>query len=186
MSDAAVLEKSAPARPVLAPLALQHEVEQFLYFEAAQIDEGRFRPWLDLLADDIQYVMMTNTLAQTRDRRKGIHLPTTYIYNEDKFQLERRVARLETGNAWAEEPASRTRHILTNIRILSWDDPDEIEVACNYLLHRAAKPLDHYDFIGTRRDRLRRTADGAGWQVFDRRIELDQFVLLAPSISVFF
>lgn len=186
MADLAVLEKPAAARITWAPLDLQHEVEQFLYLEAALVDEGRFRPWLELLADDITYVMKTNTLALTRDRRKGIAPPSTFIYNEDKFQLERRVARLETGNAWAEEPASRTRHIITNVRILSWEDPNEIVVACNYLLHRAAKPQDHYDFVGTRRDRLRRTADGAGWRIFDRQIELDQFVLLAPSISIFF
>ncbi|PWC37662.1 3-phenylpropionate/cinnamic acid dioxygenase subunit beta [Azospirillum sp. TSO35-2] len=186
MPETAVLDKPAAARPVRAPLALQHEVEQFLYHEAALVDEGRFRSWLELLADDIQYVMKTNTLALTRDRRKGIAPPSTFIYNEDKFQLERRVARLETGNAWAEEPASRTRHIVTNVRILAWDDADEIEVACNYLLHRAAKPQDHYDFVGTRRDRLRRVPGGEGWQIFDRQIELDQFVLLAPSISIFF
>lgn len=186
MPEAAVLDKPAAAPLTWAPVALQHDVEQFLYHEAALLDEWKFRPWLELLADDITYVMKTNTLAQTRDRRKGIAPPTTFIYNEDKFQLERRVARLETGNAWAEEPVSRTRHIVSNVRILSWEDPDDILVGCNYLLHRAAKPQDHYDFVGTRRDRLRRVPGGAGWEIYDRQIELDQFVLLAPSISIFF
>ncbi|WP_448208002.1 3-phenylpropionate/cinnamic acid dioxygenase subunit beta [Azospirillum sp. sgz302134] len=185
MSEAAVLTKPAP-RVTWAPADLQHEVEQFLYLEAALVDEGKFRDWLELLADDITYVMKTNTMALTRDRRKGIAPPTTFIYNEDKFQLERRVARLETGNAWAEEPPSRTRHLVTNIRITAWKDPDEIEVSSNYVLHRAAKPEDHYDFFGVRRDKLRRVEGGAGWQIVDRQIELDQFVLLAPSISIFF
>lgn len=191
MSEAAVLSKpvlaTKPAgRVTWAPAALQHEVEQFLYLEAALVDEGKFRDWLELLADDITYVMKTNTMALTRDRRKGIAPLNTYIYNEDKFQLERRVARLETGNAWAEEPQSRTRHLITNIRITDWENPDEIKVSCNYVLHRAAKPEDHYDFFGARHDKLRRVKDGAGWEIFDRQIELDQFVLLAPSISIFF
>ena len=69
MADTAVLDKPAAARRALAPAGLQHEVEQFLYHEAALVDEGRFREWLEVLADDITYVMKTNTLAQTRDRR---------------------------------------------------------------------------------------------------------------------
>jgi hypothetical protein len=86
------------------------------------LDERRFREWLDLLAEDIEYTLDTNTLAQFRDRRKGWAPPTTYIFHEDKYQLERRVARIETGQAWADEPASRTRHFVTNVRILAQAD----------------------------------------------------------------
>lgn len=190
MSNAAVLESYVSAPIALAPskasVELQHEVEQFLFLEAALVDEGQFRSWLELLADDIHYVMKTNTLAQTRDRRKNLRPATTFIYNEDKYQLERRVARLETGNAWSEEPASRTRHLLTNIRVTPNADASEVEVSCNYLLHRAAKPLDHYDSFGVRRDKLRRVAGGAGWRIFDRQIEIDQYVLTAPSVSIFY
>ena len=64
-------------RPVRVTPDLQHEVEQFLYHEAALLDERRFRDWLDLLADDIAYTLDTNTLAQFRDRRKGWAPPTT-------------------------------------------------------------------------------------------------------------
>lgn len=44
--------------------------------------------------------MRTTVNAQTRDRRKGIQPPTTWIFNDTKDQLERRIARLETGMAW--------------------------------------------------------------------------------------
>lgn len=50
---------------------LQHDVEQFLYTEAALLDERRFREWLDLLAEEIVYTLDTNSLTQSRDRRKG-------------------------------------------------------------------------------------------------------------------
>lgn len=184
MADVAAL----PSRPRLAApvsVELQHEIEQFLYLEAALLDEWRFREWLALVAEDIHYVLMTNTLAQTRDRRKGVQPPTTYIFNEDKFQLERRIARLETGMAWSEEPPSRTRHLVTNVRILS-QRPDQVEVGCNYLIHRAAKQLDSHTFVGTRRDCLRRSGTEAGWEIFSRELELDQFVLTAPNISILF
>jgi 3-phenylpropionate/cinnamic acid dioxygenase small subunit len=40
-------------------------------------------------------------------------------------------SRVETGQAWADEPASRTRHFVTNVRILAQAD-DELVVGCNY------------------------------------------------------
>jgi 3-phenylpropionate/trans-cinnamate dioxygenase beta subunit len=124
-------------RPLRVSADLQHEIEQFLYLEAALLDERRLREWLDLLAEDVEYTLDTNSLAQFRSS-PGWAPPTTYIFHEDKYQLERRVARVETGQAWAEEPASRTRHFVTNVRILAQSD-DELVVGCNYLVHRASK-----------------------------------------------
>lgn len=192
MSDLATLEKPAAAGEKLeklaaeifrVPLELQREIEQFLYFEASLLDDWRFRDWLELFAEDVSYVLMTNTQSQTRDRRRGVHPPLTYIFNEDKYQLERRVARLETGMAWAEEPPSRTRHLVANLRVMSYDG-DVVETASNYHIHRASKQTDLYSFVGTRRDKLRRV--GSTWQIFERRMELDQFVLVAPNICILF
>ncbi len=162
---------------------LQYEIEQFLYLEAALLDERRFREWLELIGEDISYVLSTNTLAQVRDRRRGLQPPTTYIFNETKYQLERRVARLETGLAWSEEPATRTRHCVTNVRVLSVAG-DEVEIACNYMVHRASKARDHHTFIGTRRDRLRRVGAPAGWEICGRDLELDEFTLTSANISI--
>lgn len=183
-----MLEAVARIAPLAEPVAkvspdLQHEVEQFLYLEAALLDERRFREWLDLLGEDISYVLDTNTLAQVRDRRRGLQPATTYIFNEDKYQLERRIARLETGIAWSEEPASRTRHFVSNVRILAVAG-DELELSCNYMVHRAAKARDHHTFVGTRRDRLRRAQTAGGWELFGRHLELDEFTLMSANISI--
>lgn len=185
--QATVLEPLRPtAQPsVIAPQALHYEIEQFLYLEAALLDEWRFREWLELVADDISYVLLTNTQALTRDRRRSVQPPLTYIFNEDKFQLERRVARLETGMAWSEEPPSRTRHFVSNVRILK-HDAQTVELSCNYLIHRASKQQDIYSFVGTRQDKLRRASNGAGWEVYSRELALDEFVLQAPNISILF
>lgn len=183
MLEAVVSAPVLTAPPVRVSPELQHEVEQFLYLEAALLDERRFREWLDVVAEDITYTLDTNTLAQARDRRRGLRPPTTYIFHEDKYQLERRIARLETGIAWSEEPASRTRHFVSNVRILSVEG-DEIELACNYMVHRASKARDHHTFIGTRRDRLRRADTAGGWQLFGRALELDEFTLISANISI--
>ena len=37
--------------------------------------------------------------------------------DETKEALARRVARLATGMAWAEDPPSRTRHLIANIEV---------------------------------------------------------------------
>jgi len=176
-----VAAKTAPA-PFKAPLDLQHEIEQFLFFEASLIDEHRFRDWLGLLAEDVTYTLSTNTQALVRDRRRGVAPPRSYIFHDNKDTLERRVARLESGFAWAEEPQSRTRHILTNIRILAVAG-DEVTVTLNYLVHRAAKQRDHHSFIGTRVDRVRR--HGESWLVASRALELDEFVLMSASVPIF-
>lgn len=184
MPDQTTLQ--ALTRPSRVSAELQHAIEQFLYEEAALLDERRLREWLGLLADDIAYTLDTNTLAQFRDRRRGWAPPTTYIFHEDKYQLERRVARIETGQAWSEEPASRTRHFVTNVRVLASAD-DELVVGCNYLVHRASKSHDHHSFIGTRRDTLRRVtlADGTdSFRIARRRLELDEFTLMSANISI--
>ncbi|MGU7778880.1 3-phenylpropionate/cinnamic acid dioxygenase subunit beta [Burkholderia sp. PU8-34] len=180
MSDIETIERA----PVT--LALHHDITQFLYREAECLDAWRFRDWLALLSDDVWYTMRTTVNAQTRDRRKGVQPPTTWIFNDTKAQLERRIARLETGMAWAEEPPSRTRHLIANVRIEPADVPGEYDVQVNYLLYRSQKERDETFYVGARRDRVRRADNVAGWQVCCREIVLDQAVLSSHNLSVLF
>ena len=85
---------STLAETALTPVSIElhHEITQFLYHEANLLDDWKFRDWLDLLGEDIHYAMRTVVNAQTRDRRRSVQPPTTWIFNENKFQLERRVA----------------------------------------------------------------------------------------------
>ncbi|WP_114194580.1 3-phenylpropionate/cinnamic acid dioxygenase subunit beta [Edaphovirga cremea] len=167
-------------------LELYHHITQFLYHEAALLDDWQFRAWLDLLEDDLRYTMRTTVNAQTRDRRKSIQPPTTWIFNDSKSQLERRVARLETGMAWAEEPPSRTRHIISNCMISETDLPDVLSVRVNYLLTRSQKERDEMIYVGTRTDLLRRRSTTEGWGLCGREIILDQAVITSHNLSVLF
>lgn len=176
----------APTRRASVPLALHHEITQFLYHEAALLDDWHFREWLALLSEDISYTMRTVTNAQTRDRRRSVQPPSTWIFNDTKSQLERRIARLETGMAWAEEPPSRTRHLVTNVQIVPAADDDEFDVRVNYILYRAQKERDETFYAGMRRDRVRRASSSDGWQVCRREIVLDQVVLTSHNLSVLF
>ncbi|MDN0076409.1 3-phenylpropionate/cinnamic acid dioxygenase subunit beta [Crenobacter sp. SG2303] len=165
---------------------LRDEIEHFLLIEAELLDDWKFRDWLGLLSDDVEYLMRTTTNAQTRDRRKSVAPPTTWIFNDGKFHLERRVARLETGMAWAEEPPSRTRHLITNLRVRPTDTEGEYEVRLNYLLYRAQKERDETFYAGMRLDRVRKADSPLGWVLCRRETTLDQVVVNSHNLSVFF
>lgn len=165
---------------------LHYRIADFLYQEAELLDDWQFRDWLELIAEDIHYYMRSTTNAQTRDRRRSVQPPTTWIFNDSKFQLERRVARLETGMAWAEEPPSRTRHFVSNLRIRAAADGDGYEVRGNYLLYRAQKEKDEVIYAGKRVDRVRKADNRFGWEIHHREITLEQVVITSHNLSVLF
>ena len=68
-------------------LELQHEVSQFLYREAKLLDDWKFREWLELMSEDISYTLRTTPNAQTRDRRRSVEPPTTWVFNDNKHLL---------------------------------------------------------------------------------------------------
>jgi 3-phenylpropionate/cinnamic acid dioxygenase small subunit len=173
------------------------EVEQFLYREVRLLDERRFHEWLQLLTDDIHYWMAgrTNRYPKT-SKAISILDPHRYveddvtkenelaILDEDKATLDARVARLDTGMAWAEDPPSRTRHLISNIEVELGDRDSELKAYSNFIAYRSRAELEEDFFVGTRQDVLRRV-DGA-LKIARRKIILDQNVLSAKNVSIFF
>jgi len=96
--------------------------------------------------------------------------------------LRIRVERLYTGVAWAELPPSRTRHLISNVRIKRRGEA-EVEVQSNFLVYRTRLEHDRDILVGTRTDVLRRGP--AGLRIARRTIVLDQAILDAKNISVF-
>jgi 3-phenylpropionate/cinnamic acid dioxygenase small subunit len=164
---------------------LRREIEEFLYFEAELLDDRKLREWFDLLADDIRYWMPIrhNLFERPEDIRDELSKPGEgFYFDDDRKSLKIRVERAYAKNAWAEMPPSRTRHLITNIRIKK-DDGREIEVHSNFLVYRTRMENDQDMFVGERQDILRRV-DG-GFKIAKRTIILDQAVLTAKNISVF-
>ena len=177
------------ARPTVprVDIELQHEIEQFLYFEAALLDEREFDEWFDLLADDLHYWMPTRGNRLRREQAKE-HAPLggSAYFDEDKESMRQRLNRLETGLAWAEDPPSRTRHLVSNVRVRETETEGEYEVDCAYLLYRSRLEREVDIFVGARTDLLRRVDEAPGWQIARRKIVLDQATLMAKNLSVFF
>jgi 3-phenylpropionate/cinnamic acid dioxygenase small subunit len=173
------------------------EVEQFLYREARLLDERRFHEWLELFTEDVRYWMAgrrnrypksSKAIAMLDPDRYAVQDSTEdvelAILDEDKHTLSARVARLDTGMAWAEDPPSRTRHLLANIEVETGSAGSELNVRANFIVYRSRSETEQDFYVGARRDVLR-LVDGA-WKIANRKLILDQNVLLAKNVSIFF
>ena len=172
-------------------------IEQFMYQEARLLDTRRLHDWLELWTEDAHYWVPVRTTRYPRiskaisiaDQERYIEDEISKedelaILDEDKDSLERRVARLDTGMAWAEDPPSRTRHLITNIEVHETDKSDEVKVFSNFLMYRTRGETEQDFYVGCREDTLRR--DGDSWKISRRKAVLDQNVLLAKNVSNFF
>ena len=175
---------------------LIREVEQLLYREARLLDERRFHEWLQLFTDDVRYWMVTRSNLYPRSSKAiailnpGRNVDETTeedglaVLDETKKTLEGRIARLETGMAWAEDPPSRTRHLIANIEVAPSHTASELEVFSSFIVYRNRSETEQDFYVGKRRDAVRRI-DGT-LRISSRKITLDQNVLVAKNISIFF
>lgn len=183
-------ELSADPRtsPLISP-ELQHEIEQFLYSEAELLDEWRYRDWFNLMADDIQY---RAPLRKNRLRRQRIEDEVAprgtemALFDDDKSSLDVRIRQRETGSFWSEEPPSRTRHLISNVRVaeLPAKDAEEYGVRSNFIVYRNRLEAEVDIWAGERFDVIRREASGL--RIARRTVLLDQNVVLSKNLSVFF
>ncbi len=165
-------------------MALTFEVEAFLYFEAELLDSRRFDDWLDVLAEDIHYWMPIRRTTQARETHLEFTQPGGMAFFDDnKHFLTLRVQRLSVGRAWAEDPPSRTRRLITNVR-LDEVNGDDITVSSNFQLYRTRLNSEEDSWIGRRQDVVRRV-DGT-FQLAQRHIFLEQTVILSQNMSSLF
>jgi 3-phenylpropionate/cinnamic acid dioxygenase small subunit len=161
---------------------LYGEALDFLYDEAELLDAGRFTEWLDLMAEDLTYRMPAR---QNRSHKAKTDTTETEIFSDNIASLRLRVQRLGTDMAWAESTPSRTRHLVTNVRVRATAMPDELEVSSYILVYRDRPvPAAPSSYSGERQDLLRKV-DGR-WRLARRTILLDQAVLTTRNLSIFF
>ena len=173
------------------------EVEQFLYREARLLDGRRFEEWLELLTDDVKYWMpLRRNRYPANSKAISILDGSRYeegelteedelaIMDEDKDSLTRRIRRLDSGMAWAEDPPSRTRHLVSNVEVEAGVRENELRVYSNFVMYRTRGETEEDFYVGCREDVLRR--EGGQLRVAYRKVVLDQTVLLAKNVSNFF
>ncbi len=175
MTDAAAIDE----------MLRTHGVQQFLFAEAALLDERRFDEWLARCAPEIRYWMPAQTNRDRRERALTVGGPEDLPMFEETWEhLHQRVRRLATGSAWAEEPPSRTRRLVTNVRVEPAAD-DRVRASSNLLLYRTRHDADVQIFVASRVDELRPHAEYR-WQIVARTIVLDATTVPGHNLSVFF
>lgn len=161
---------------------LEREATHFLYREAALLDSGQFDAWLVMLAPDIRYQVPVRSTRYGRTEEE--FSTTSFHFDEDIFSLTMRVKRLSTRFAWAEDPPSRNRHMITNVLITGVSGPGRVEVESNLLLVRGRFDEARSESLsGTRSDVLERI-DGR-LRLAERTVFLDQTTLPMGSITTF-
>lgn len=142
---------------------LRFDVEEFLFEEAAMLDEWRLRDWLQLFTDDARYVVPTTDLPDGDPEKDLVFI------DDGPVQLFGRVARLESRHAHREYPSSRTRRLISNVRVTDAEG-DEVTAEASFIVYRAraggAGPyFGHYVYKLVR--------DGGSFKIRYRRAVLD-------------
>lgn len=138
-------------------------VEDFLYHEAALLDAWKLDDWLALFTEDCSFVVPSTDLP---DGDPAIHLT---ILDDDHERLHWRVERLKSRHAHREFPYSRTRRLITNVRIVASRE-DELDVEAGIVLYRYRHGRAD-QFVGSYHHTLVR--DGETYRFRRRRAELD-------------
>jgi p-cumate 2,3-dioxygenase beta subunit len=154
-------------------LLVRLKVEEFLFEEAATLDDWRLDDWLALFTEDCRYVVPST------DKPDGDPASDLTLVDDDHERLYWRVNRLKSRHAHREFPWSRTRRLITNVRVLR-DDNDEIDVTCSIVVHRYRNGQQD-QFVGRYLHTLVRTDDGL--RIRSRRAELDM-ERLSPNGSI--
>ena len=105
--------------------------EDFLYAEAALLDEWRLEDWLALWTEDASYFIPATDHVANPDRALA-------LIADDHAGLASRVHQLVTGTAWTEVPRSRTCHMVSNVRIVK-ETEHAVVVRSAFAVHRSRR-----------------------------------------------
>ncbi len=140
------------------------EVEDFLYHEAALLDAWKLDEWEALLTDDATYYVPPN------DQLEADHRSTLFLVADDRERIRQRIIRINDPNCHAEYPKSRTRRMISNVRIVGVEG-DLITVAANFVCYRYRRYERIREYVGAYRYILERIGDS--FRIKERRVLID-------------
>jgi 3-phenylpropionate/cinnamic acid dioxygenase small subunit len=170
-----------PGATVSVDPETQHRIEQFLYREADLLDRFALEDWLDLLAEDILLEVPVRVARDPGSERSEFSAESNYL-REDYEMIRERVGRLEKEYAWSENPRSRVRHVIGNVRVLETGDA-ELTVANNQHVFRSYGDTADHDMLSAQRHTVLR--DGAdGYAIAERTVYLDHTILNTKNLTL--
>jgi p-cumate 2,3-dioxygenase beta subunit len=140
------------------------QVEDFLYHEAALLDDWKLDEWQALLTDDAAYYVPPN------DQLEGNHRSTLFIIADDRERIRQRIIRINDPNCHAEFPKSRTRRMISNVRILEVGG-DLVTASSNFVCYRFRRYERVREYVGGYRHVLQQAGDS--FRIKERRVLID-------------
>jgi p-cumate 2,3-dioxygenase beta subunit len=152
--------------------ALRGEVEAFLYEEAELLDNWQLNEWAALFTEDA--ISRAPALDDpTRDPANSI-----FLVNDDLPRIQSRARQLLGNTAWAENPRSMTRRLITNVRVTEAQG-DTIRATANFHIQRSRMERIS-TYVGQYRYKLVR--DGTSFKIAERIVILAQDTLRAQGV----
>lgn len=176
--------EATPGQYVPVGSAEYNAILTFMYEEAALLDQLRLNEWGQRLATDLLYTAPLRHTRLNSDHAKSF-VRTVQHFHDDYRSVMGRILRLSGKSAWAEDPPSRTRRLVTNVLVRETSKADEFEVTSYVLLTRSRFSGHHVDVISCERQDLIRREAGGGFKLTRREILLDQSVLGTANLAVF-
>ena len=138
-------------------------IEKLLYREARLLDEHRFDDWLNLYSSDAVYWIPAGHFDIDPEEHVSI------VYDERR-EMERRVARLKSGFAYAEDPPARIHRAVSNIEV-ERPSPSGPELVASSMLMLFAVSKHNYTIHSARCEFILRPDEG-GLKIARKKIGL--------------
>ena len=153
-----------------------------LYDEAAALDERRFDDWIAMLAEDLIYTAPIRVTRSGANKDRDV-MRTMMHFDDNYASILMRAGRLSK-SAWAEDPPSRTRRFVTNVRIAERETAGEYEVSSYLYIERSRFDAYHNETISAERRDFWRLVDGV-YKLATREIIVDQSTLGMSNFAIF-
>jgi len=153
----------------------QHDIEQFLYYEARLLDERCWDEWLKLFTPDGMY-WVPLVPGQTDPMNHAS------LFYENAMLREIRARRLESARAFSQQPQSRTAHLIGNVMIDSLSDSGNWIIRSTFHLLEWRK-IEQRLFGGVYVHHLKQ--DGEGFKIKLKRVELIDCDAVHEALQVF-
>lgn len=174
---------ASKGRPGLVPMTspAYAEAVAWLFEEAELLDDNDFMTWVEMLAPDLHYTMPVRATVRRADGA-GV-LRSNHHFDETRGSITIRARRFLEATEYAEDPPSRMRRFVSNIRVRD-DGSDELDVRSYVLLMRSRFDSPQFEIVcAERRDVLRRTSEGL--KLARREIIVDQSTIGTVNLALF-
>lgn len=162
---------------------LERDIIHWIHLEAELLDDRRERDWIEcMVSKDVIYQV---PLRSTVERARGFGFSTTTFHmDETHGSLMARIRRNESPFAWAEDPPSRTRHFVSNIRVGLRDDGG-LNVRSNLMLYRTRQEQTAPQIMSAERHDVLRLIEGQ-WRLEKRVVYLDLTAIASHNLAIIF